>query len=214
MKFLAQLSRRPRLSDPDSATPTPDQIALTAARLAAIVESSDEAIVSKKLDGTILSWNAAAERIFGYSAAEMVGASIFTLIPPDLHEDERKILARIARGEHIAHTADDSPAQGRHAHPHRAQHLPGAQRERRDRRRLLHQARHQRAQARAGDGGPPRGHRGIVGRRHHQQGAGRQGADLECRRGADVRLLGGGDRGPIRSIRWCRSGYSRTRSGS
>jgi two-component system, cell cycle sensor histidine kinase and response regulator CckA len=67
------------------------------------VESSDEAIVSKKLDGTVLSWNAAAERIFGYSAAEMVGASIFTLIPPDMHEDERQILARIARGEHIAH---------------------------------------------------------------------------------------------------------------
>ena len=68
------------------------------------MESSDEAIVSKKLDGTVLSWNAAAERIFGYSAAEMVGASIFTLIPPDLHEDERQILARIARGEYIAHT--------------------------------------------------------------------------------------------------------------
>ncbi|HZA92407.1 MAG TPA: PAS domain S-box protein, partial [Gemmatimonadales bacterium] len=91
------------MADPDSATPTADQIALTAARLAAIVESSDEAIVSKKLDGTVLSWNAAAERIFGYSAAEMVGGSIFTLIPPDLHEDERYILARIARGEHISH---------------------------------------------------------------------------------------------------------------
>jgi two-component system, cell cycle sensor histidine kinase and response regulator CckA len=90
------------LSDPDSAAPTPDQIALTAARLAAIVESSGEAIVSKTLDGTILTWNAAAERIFGYSADEMVGSSIFTLIPPDLHEDERLILARIARGEHIA----------------------------------------------------------------------------------------------------------------
>src|SRR5918994_5745772 len=78
---------------------------MTAARLAAIVESSDEAIVSKKLDGTILTWNAAAERIFGYSANEMVGSSIFILIPPDLHEDERQILTRIARGEHIAHTA-------------------------------------------------------------------------------------------------------------
>ena len=77
---------------------------MTAARLAAIVESSDEAIVSKKLDGTILTWNAAAERIFGYSAAEMVGSSVFSLIPPELYEDERRILARIARGEHIAHT--------------------------------------------------------------------------------------------------------------
>ena len=92
------------LSDPSFALPTPDQIALTAARLAAIIESSDEAIVSKKLDGTILTWNASAERIFGYSAAEMVGSSVFILIPPELHDEERQILARIARGEHIAHT--------------------------------------------------------------------------------------------------------------
>jgi PAS domain S-box-containing protein len=71
--------------------------------LAAIVESSDDAIVSKTLDGTVLSWNAAAERIFGYSAQEMVGSSIYKLIPPELHGDERDILARIGQGEHIAH---------------------------------------------------------------------------------------------------------------
>jgi PAS domain S-box-containing protein len=70
--------------------------------LAAIVESSDDAIVSKTLDGTILSWNAAAERIFGYSAPEMVGSSIYKLIPPELHGDEGDILARIGQGEHIA----------------------------------------------------------------------------------------------------------------
>ena len=94
----------PCLSDPNLELNKADQIAVTAARLAAIVESSDEAIVSKKLDGTILTWNSAAERIFGYSAAEMVGSSIFTLIPPEFHEDERQILAQIARGDHIAHT--------------------------------------------------------------------------------------------------------------
>ena len=77
---------------------------MTAARLAAIVESSEEAIVSKKLDGTILSWNAAAERIFGFSAKEMVGSSIFAIIPPELHDEERNILAQIARGRHVAHT--------------------------------------------------------------------------------------------------------------
>ena len=76
---------------------------LTAARLAAVVESSDDAIVSKTLDGTVLTWNAAAERIFGYSQAEMVGSTIYRLIPPELHQDERDILARIGRGEHIAH---------------------------------------------------------------------------------------------------------------
>jgi PAS domain S-box-containing protein len=77
--------------------------AVTAARLAAIVESSDDAIVSKKLDGTILTWNAAAERIFGYSAAEMVGDTVFRLIPPELHDDERDILRRLSQGQHIAH---------------------------------------------------------------------------------------------------------------
>ncbi len=76
---------------------------LAAARLAAIVESSHDAIVSKTLDGTVLSWNAAAERMFGYSAGEMEGASIFKLIPPELHEQERDILARIGRGERVGH---------------------------------------------------------------------------------------------------------------
>jgi two-component system, cell cycle sensor histidine kinase and response regulator CckA len=76
---------------------------VAAARLAAIVENSDDAIVSKALDGTILTWNRSAERIFGYSAAEMVGSSVYILIPPELHDDEREILARLARGEHVPH---------------------------------------------------------------------------------------------------------------
>jgi PAS domain S-box-containing protein len=75
--------------------------ALAAAHLAAVVGSSDDAIVSKTLDGKILSWNAAAERIFGYTASEMVGASIFRLIPESLHDEERDILARVTRGERI-----------------------------------------------------------------------------------------------------------------
>jgi two-component system cell cycle sensor histidine kinase/response regulator CckA len=72
-------------------------------RLTALVESSDDAIVSKDLDGTIRTWNPAAERIFGYTAEEMVGASIFRLIPPDLHDEEHMLLGRIRTGEHIAH---------------------------------------------------------------------------------------------------------------
>jgi PAS domain S-box-containing protein len=76
---------------------------MAAARLAAIVGSSEDAIVSKKLDGTVLSWNAAAERIFGYSAREMIGAPIFRLIPPELHDMEVDLLARISRGERVAH---------------------------------------------------------------------------------------------------------------
>jgi two-component system, cell cycle sensor histidine kinase and response regulator CckA len=76
---------------------------LAVARLAAIVESSDDAIVSKRLDGTVTSWNASAERMFGYPAEEMVGYSILKLIPPELHQEEYDIIARIAAGEHVAH---------------------------------------------------------------------------------------------------------------
>lgn len=76
---------------------------LDAARLAAIVQSSDDAIVSKTLEGVVLTWNAAAERIFGYSAEEMVGSSIYKLIPPDLYHEEDAVLQRIAQGESVAH---------------------------------------------------------------------------------------------------------------
>jgi two-component system, cell cycle sensor histidine kinase and response regulator CckA len=70
--------------------------------LAAIVESSEDAIVGKALDGTVRSWNPAAERIFGYTAEEMVGASIFRLIPPELHDEEHHI-HQISLGQRLAH---------------------------------------------------------------------------------------------------------------
>ncbi|HEU4642129.1 MAG TPA: PAS domain S-box protein [Gemmatimonadaceae bacterium] len=72
-------------------------------RLAAIVDSSDDAIVGKQLDGTIISWNDAATRLFGWSAEEAVGRSIMIIIPPGREHEERDILARLARGEHIDH---------------------------------------------------------------------------------------------------------------
>jgi two-component system, cell cycle sensor histidine kinase and response regulator CckA len=73
------------------------------ARLAAIVESSEDAILSKALDGRVLTWNHAAERMYGYSAAEMIGRRIYDLVPSDLQSEEQYILERVARGEHVAH---------------------------------------------------------------------------------------------------------------
>jgi PAS domain S-box-containing protein len=75
----------------------------TNALLGAIVESSDDAIVSKSLDGVIQTWNAGAERIFGYSADEAIGRHITLIIPPDMHDEEQVILSRLRRGERIEH---------------------------------------------------------------------------------------------------------------
>jgi PAS domain S-box-containing protein len=72
-------------------------------RLAAIVESSDDAIISKDLNGLITSWNAGAERIFGFTAEEAIGQPITIMIPPELHDEETEILGRIKSGEHVDH---------------------------------------------------------------------------------------------------------------
>jgi PAS domain S-box-containing protein len=73
------------------------------AKLAAIVESSDDAIVSKNLKGIIMSWNRGAERIFGYTAQEAIGRPVTMLMPPDRTHEELGILTRIRRGEKIDH---------------------------------------------------------------------------------------------------------------
>jgi len=80
---------------------TPDDV--TRARLAAIVDSCDDAIVSKTLEGVIITWNRAAERMFGYSAAEAVGRHITLIIPLERHAEEDDVLARIRRGEIVDH---------------------------------------------------------------------------------------------------------------
>src|SRR5436189_1892266 len=71
--------------------------------LAAIVESSDDAIISKDLDGTITSWNAGAERLFGYSAEEALSRPINFLIPLDIQDEEPEILARLRQGQRVDH---------------------------------------------------------------------------------------------------------------
>jgi PAS domain S-box-containing protein len=82
---------------------TPTSEPLAAAWLAAIVESSDDAIVSKTLDGIVTSWNPAAERLFGYTAEEMIGRPIATLAAPDRENEMPAILESIRRGEKIDH---------------------------------------------------------------------------------------------------------------
>ena len=76
---------------------------LTNTRLAAIVSSSDDAIIGKTIDGIVTDWNAAAQDIFGYDAEEMIGQSISRLLPPGMEDEEQKILNRIRAGEKVDH---------------------------------------------------------------------------------------------------------------
>jgi PAS domain S-box-containing protein len=80
-----------------------DDAALVNARLAAIVDSCDDAIVGKTLDGIITSWNAGAQRIFGYDQDEAIGQHITLIVPVERHAEEGEVLARLRRGERIDH---------------------------------------------------------------------------------------------------------------
>src|SRR6185295_11919154 len=76
---------------------------LAAPWLSAIIESADDAIISKTLEGIITSWNLGAERIFGYQADEVIGKPVTILIPTDLLDEEPEILRKIKAGERVEH---------------------------------------------------------------------------------------------------------------
>jgi len=80
-----------------------NQTNTSAARLAAIVESTDDAVISKDLNGIVNSWNSGAEKLFGYRADEMIGKPITTIIPADHLDEEAEIIGRIRRGERLEH---------------------------------------------------------------------------------------------------------------
>ena len=81
--------------------------------LAAIIQSSDAAIISKTLDGIVTSWNPSAETLFGYTAAEMIGKPIHVIAAPSRPGEMVEILNRIRRGERVEHYRDRTAAEGR-----------------------------------------------------------------------------------------------------
>ena len=100
-RLREQLNRK--VADLELAEENQVAVSRNLAELAAIVQSSDDAILSKNLNGEIVSWNQAAGRILGYSSEEMVGQSILRLIPPELHPEEKTIIEKIRAGERIEH---------------------------------------------------------------------------------------------------------------
>ncbi len=84
----------------------------TQAFLAAIVESSDDAIIGKTLEGTVVSWNASAERIYGFSPEEIVGRSVSVLVPPGRPDEVRQILEKMMRGEGCRRSIDEKVDRG------------------------------------------------------------------------------------------------------
>jgi PAS domain S-box-containing protein len=110
----SQATRASRIPD----LPTVDEPFSTESQrlqlLAAIVESSDDAIFSKTLDGTILSWNKAAEKMYGYRAEEVIGRPVSILLPADRPDEVHDILERLQRGEKVEHFETVRVAQGGH----------------------------------------------------------------------------------------------------
>ena len=126
----------------------------------AVVESSNDAIITKTLDGTITAWNRAAERLFGFTAAEAVGKSIDIIVPPARRAEVKDILPRLGQGRNDRTTRNRAVAQRRRTAGGLAQRLPDPLGNRRNHRRVGNRARHYREQA--NPGGAPSGDRGAA----------------------------------------------------
>ena len=140
------------------------------ARLAAIVESSDDAILSKDLNGIIQTWNAGAERLFGYRAEEVVGQPITLLLPPERIQEEEQILERAAERPARGASGDGAGGQGRETDRRVRDRLPGKGPGRPDHRGFEDRPRHHRSQAGRRRAGPRTGQssRGLRrGERRH-----------------------------------------------
>jgi PAS domain S-box-containing protein len=90
-------------NDPEKTTRSGVEVDTLVSLLSSVVDSSEDAIVSKTLDGIITSWNRAAEKIFGYTAEEAIGRSIRLIIPPERQQEEDYVLGQLRRGEKVDH---------------------------------------------------------------------------------------------------------------
>ena len=167
-------------------------------RLAAVVESSDDAIVTKNLDGIITSWNPAAERMFGYTAAEAIGQSIRMLIPAELQGEEDTVLAKIRAGEAIDHYETIRQRKDGTDLSISLTVSPIRERRRRGRRRLEDRARHHRAGAPAGSW--PREHAANTAKLGRGRGARRVDARPRRHRPEGDRHRDGADPRGVRRV--------------